>query len=156
MRSDARGAADDRGLRAAWARGLAPPELATVASWAESVRRWGERGAGGRYSFRLVPFWREPADALSEGSGVERVVVEKAARLGGTEALVTNLVGYVVAVTGGDVLAILPTVDVGKRYVRESFQPMIDATPALAERLRLGVPPGGRQGALYKRFLGGS
>jgi phage terminase large subunit GpA-like protein len=148
------GPAEDRGLRAAWARGLAPPELATVAAWAEAERHWGTRGTGGRYRFTLVPFWREPADALSEGSGVERVVVQKASRLGGTEALVANLLGYVIAVTGGDVLLILPTVEVGKRFMRESFQPMLDATPPLAARSRL--PAGGRQALLVRSFTGGS
>src|SRR4029453_228769 len=121
-------------------------------AWAERVRRWGPRGPGGAvaYSFAKVPFWTEPADCLSEGSGVERVVIMKASRVGGTEALVANLIGYAIEGAPGDILLIVPTLVVGQRVVRESLGPMFEATPSLAERLASARPRGTREALLYK------
>ena len=51
--------------------------------WAESRRVLGHSSRlGGPYRVIRTPFWREPMEALSPRSGVQTVVIEKAAQMG--------------------------------------------------------------------------
>jgi hypothetical protein len=150
--------ADDPGIAAAWWRGLEPPAVATVSDWAQTFRIWAGRttAAAGRYRFDRVPYLREPMDALSERSGVQRVVVMKAARLGFTEGLVTNLVGYAMHQAPGPILVVVPTRDIAVRLARESIDPMCESTPEVAVRLGRKHGSGARHATLHKEFPRGS
>src|SRR4029453_4108730 len=79
-------------------------------------------------------------DCLSEGSPIQRLVVMKAARLGFTEGVVLNTIGYYLHPAPGPCLLGLPTLTMAQRVARESLEPMLLATPEL--RLRLGTPRG--------------
>jgi phage terminase large subunit GpA-like protein len=150
--------ADDAGIAAAWWRGLEPPAVATVSDWAETFRVWAGRttAAAGRYRLDRVPYLREPMDALGERSGVQRVVVMKAARLGFTEGLVTNLVGYAMHQAPGPILVVVPTRDIAVRLARESIEPMCESTPEVAVRLGKKRGTGARHATLHKEFPRGS
>lgn len=148
--SDARAFADS-----AWRRGLAPEPQMSVSDWADRHRRLPSTSAEpGRWRTDRTPYLREIMDALSTGSPWERVVFMKGAQIGGTEAGL-NWLGYIVHHAPGLALLVMPSLDMVRRNTRTRIDPMIEATPALRERI---APPRARDStntAFSKAFPGG-
>jgi phage terminase large subunit GpA-like protein len=142
MAMDLPGDGLDAGVAAAGGRGLRPSAALTVSEWAETYRVWAGRSVAeaGRYRIARTPYIREPLDCLSEDSPVQRLVVMKAARLGFTEGVVLNTIGYYLHHAPAPCLLVLPTLTMAQRVARESLEPMLLATPEL--RVRLGTPRG--------------
>lgn len=108
----------------AWCRGLRPRFSGGVVSWAEAHRVLD--GDGGLYRVSRVPYWREVMDCLSEGSGVRRIVVMKAAQLGATEVGV-NWLGYVMNCAPGNFLWLCGTREQTKRMYVQRVMPLLRA-----------------------------
>ena len=71
----------------AWRDGLRPQLQITVSQWADTHRFLPSASAEpGPWSTDRVPYMREIMDCLSTSSPFERVVFQKGAQLGGTEA----------------------------------------------------------------------
>src|SRR5262249_42203856 len=132
----------DAGVAGAGARGLRPAAALTISEWAETYRVWAGRSVAeaGRYRLPRTPYSGGPLDCLSEGSPVERLVVMKAARLGFTEGVILNAIGYYLHHAPAPCLLVLPTLTMAQRVARESLEPMLQATPEL--RVRLGTTRG--------------
>ena len=141
----------DVGVAVAGGRGLRPAAALTISEWAETYRVWAGRSVAeaGRYRIARTPYIREPLDCLSEGSPVERLVVMKAARLGFTEGVILNAIGYYLHHAPAPCLIMLPTLTMAQRVARESLEPMLQATPEL--RVRLGTTRG--RGTLRSTLL---
>jgi phage terminase large subunit GpA-like protein len=75
----------------------------TVAEWAEKHRVLSSSVSPtpGPFKWETTPFWKEVADALSEGSDVWKVVVQKAAQIGFSTAVLENFLAYIIAVCPG-------------------------------------------------------
>ena len=141
---------------AAWRRGLAPEPQSTVSEWADRHRILPPASAEpGRWRTDRVPYLRGVMDALSSSSPVERVVFQKGAQLGGTEAGL-NWLGYVIAHAPGTVLLVMPSLDMLRRNSRSRIDPMIAATPAL--RALVASPKSREAGntIAHKEFPGGA
>ena len=89
----------------------------------------------GRWRTDRTPYLREIMDCLSPSSGVEKVVFMKGAQVGGTEAG-NNWIGYVIDQAPGPMLVVLPTVEMGKRWSKGRFAPLIDDTPAIRAKVK--------------------
>ncbi|MBA4225688.1 MAG: terminase [Hyphomonas sp.] len=139
----------------AWRSGLRPELQMSVSSWADAHRFLPSASAEpGPWSTDRVPYMREIMDCLSTGSPFERVVFQKGAQLGGTEAGL-NWIGYIIHQAPGVALLVMPSIDVVRRNTRTRIDPLIQSSPVLAERV---VAPRSRDPgntATSKRFIGG-
>ncbi|WP_372918685.1 phage terminase large subunit family protein [Sandarakinorhabdus sp.] len=125
-------------VRAAWARGLEPDTERTVDAWADEKRKVAAESGSpfpGQWITDRVPFGRAIMQAMSLSHPCRRVTVAKSAQTSGSECGL-NLLGQIMAETPCAVLVMLPTVKEGADYNRLKLQPMIDATPAVAARVR--------------------
>ena len=76
---------------------LAPEPALLVSEWADAHRMLPSTASEpGRWRTDRTPYLRGIMDALSTGSGIERVVFMKGAQLGATEAGL-NWIGYLIA-----------------------------------------------------------
>jgi phage terminase large subunit GpA-like protein len=74
-------------------------------------------------------------DDLSPASGVERIVFQKAAQVGGSEVLL-NACGFLLALSPGATLLIQPSVEMAKRFSTQRLAPMLENSPALRGLIR--------------------
>lgn len=143
-------------VNAVWGRGLAPDPQITVSEWADKHRMLPQTAAEpGRWRTSRTPYLREAMDALSPSSPTERVVVMAGAQVGKTECGL-NFIGAAIHNWPGLMLFVQPTVDAVRRTVRTRIDPLIEATPELANRI---VKPGPRKAgnsAFFKGYPGGA
>ncbi|WP_349966913.1 phage terminase large subunit family protein [Wolbachia endosymbiont of Armadillidium arcangelii] len=59
----------------------------------------------------------------------------KGAQIGGTEAG-NNWIGYIIDQTPGPMLVVQPTVEMGKRWSKGRFAPLIESTPCLKSKVK--------------------
>ncbi|MDR0809733.1 MAG: phage terminase large subunit family protein [Gemmobacter sp.] len=143
-------------IRNAWLAGLAPDPALTVSQWADRHRILSSRAASeaGPYRTARTPFMRAIMDALSPASPARRVVFQKAAQVGATEAG-NNWVGFCMHQSPGPFLAVQPTVDLAKRLSQQRIDPLIEESRELRD---LVMPSRSRDSGntiLGKRFPGG-
>ena len=107
-----------------------PPQ--TVSEWSDKHRILTSKGSGepGPWRTDRTPYLREILDCLSARSPVQRVVMMFAAQLGKTEVGL-NWIGYVMHHAPGPMLAVVPTLEVRKRWVKQRLDPMLEETPAI-------------------------
>lgn len=143
-------------LCGSWREGLKPDPFLTVSQWADRHRMLAARASAepGRYRTARTPYMREIMDALSPGSGIERVVFMKAAQVGATEAG-NNWIGFVIHQAPGPMLAVQPTVELAKRNSRHRIDPLIEESPALREKVRPARSRDAGNTMLSKEFAGG-
>lgn len=120
-------------LSAALARAIRPRKRLTVSEWADAHRILPGKGASEKGPWRTsrTPYLREIMDALSDSSVVQRVVLKTSTQVGKTEVGL-NWMGYVMDHAPGPMLAVVPTLEMRKRWVRQRLEPMLQETPALA------------------------
>jgi len=145
-------------VRAAWTRGLAPDPERTVDQWADAERIVAAESGSpwpGKWTTARVPYMREPMQKMSLSDPCRRVTLKKSAQTSGSEAGL-NLLGQIMAETPCPVLVMLPSNDEGGDYNRLKLQPMIDATPAVAARVRGIVSRSATSSTTtFKMFAGG-
>jgi phage terminase large subunit GpA-like protein len=117
--------------------GLKPDPLLKVSEWADEYRVLSPTAASepGRWRTERTPYLKEIMDSLSPSSPVEKVIFMKGAQIGGTEAG-NNWIGYIVDQTPGPMLVVQPTVEMGKRWSKGRFAPLIDSTPCLKDKVK--------------------
>jgi phage terminase large subunit GpA-like protein len=138
------------------ARAAAPPPDVDVVQWAESRRVLGHSSRlGGPYRVMRTPFWREPMEALSPRSGVQTVVIMKAAQMGATEFSL-NCLGYYLDLAPAAILAVQPSLQMAARFSSQRLTEMLELAPALAGLT--ATPRGGRLPAsvLFKKTTSGA
>src|SRR5262245_48568253 len=142
----------ETGRREAW---IPPPSL-TVSEWADEHRMLSSEASAepGQWRTSRVPYMRAIMDALSPLDPTERVVVMKGAQLGGTEAIL-NALGYLIHLAPGPALLVQPTVEVAQRFSKQRLTPMIDAMPALRDRVHEARSRDSGNTILVKQFPGG-
>ncbi len=117
--------------------GMLPDPLLTVSQWADQ-RRWLSPKASsehGPWKTTRTPYLRRPMDDLSVTSKVQEVTLVFGSQMGKSEGL-NNWVGYIMDIAPGPTLYVQPTIDRAKEYSKTRIQPMIEATPALREKVK--------------------
>lgn len=117
--------------------GLKPDPLLKVSEWADEFRVLSQTASSepGKWRTERTPYLKEIMDSLSPSSSVERVIFMKGAQIGGTEAG-NNWIFYVIDQTPGPMLVVQPTVEMGKRWSKGRFAPLIDSTPCLKSKVK--------------------
>lgn len=146
----------DAEYRQAFAAGLMPDPQLTIGEWADEHRMLDSRGSPepGKWRTSRTPYLREIMENLSIVSPVIETVAMKGAQLGFTE-VANNLVGYVIHHAPGPGLFLEPSQDLANRNVRQKINPMLVATPPLAERVPAARSKDGGNTLEEKEFPGG-
>ena len=123
-------------LARAAAAALRPPARLSVSEWADRYRRLPAKSSPepGPWRTARAPYLREIMDRLSAHDPCRRVVVMKAAQVGMTEAAL-NWLGYIIAHAPAPTLLVLPTLDVIDRVSQQRLRPLLEETPAVANKL---------------------
>lgn len=107
----------------------------------------------GRFSFELNPYFKWLLDQYADPR-VRRIVCQKSAQIGWTQAVICNLLGYFIHMKRTTCIVMFPKELAARNFDLEKFRPMVEATPVLAE-----VLPVRRRSAevktLFKKFLNG-
>ncbi|WP_341817715.1 phage terminase large subunit family protein [Wolbachia endosymbiont (group A) of Pherbina coryleti] len=117
--------------------GLKPDPELKVSEWANEYRVLAPTAASepGKWRTERTPYLKEIMDSLSPSSPAEKVVFMKGAQIGGTEAG-NNWIGYIIDQTPGPMLVVQPTVEMGKRWSKGRFAPLIESTPCLKSKVK--------------------
>ena len=140
----------------AWGGGIRPEPMLSVSEWAEEHRVLSSRGSAepGRWRNPRTPFLVEVMDCLSPSHRAQRIVLMKGAQVGGTECG-NNWIGYVVHHAPGPMLAVQPTVELGKRFSRQRIEPLFEETPVLRGLVAAARERDSGNTMLSKEFAGG-
>ncbi len=140
---------------ATWRRGMAPDPVLTVSQWADRYRELPPSSAEpGRWRTDRLPFLREIMDCLTPTDPTERIVVMKAAQVGGTECAL-NFIGYAIHQAPANIMLVMPSTEMIRRNTPTRINPLIEHTPVLRD---LVVPFRSRESgnsATRKAFVGG-
>jgi phage terminase large subunit GpA-like protein len=141
---------------AAWAAGLAPERDLRVSEWAEEHRRLSTKTSSepGPWRNERTPYLVEIMDCLSTGHPAEEVVVCTGTQIGKTECG-NNWIGYVIDQAPAPMIAVQPTLALGKRFSHQRLASMFDATPVLKGRVGDKRSRDAANTTLMKEFDGG-
>lgn len=134
--------------------GVQPPPEYTVSQWADQHVYLPEEAAEpGRWRTDRAPYQREMMDVLTDPD-VSVVVYHTSAQVGKT-AIELNGIGYHIHHQPSAMLRLDPSEPMSEAFVQDKLDPMLRATPVLAERV---APEGGRSAVnnvSKKSFPGG-
>lgn len=136
--------------------GLKPDPLLNISEWADKYRVLSQKASAepGKWRTSRTPYLKEIMDCLSPYSGIERVVFMKGAQIGGTE-VGNNFLGYIVHLSPGPVMLVMPTVDGAKRTSKTRIDPMFAAIPELKCVISDRRSKDASNTTLMKEFQGG-
>lgn len=136
--------------------GLKPDPLLNISEWADKYRVLSQKASAepGKWRTSRTPYLKEIMDCLSPYSGIERVVFMKGAQIGGTE-VGNNFLGYIVHLSPGPVMLVMPTVDGAKRTSKTRIDPMFAAIPELKGVISDRRSKDTSNTTLMKEFQGG-
>jgi len=134
---------------------LAPRRELSIVEWAETRRKMSEEETArpGDYSLEETPALRGILMAASDPD-VRRIIVQKSAQVGYTAGVACNVIGYHIHWRPSTIVAMFPREKSAKDFAAEKLEPMIRATPALAERVNLKTRAPGT-GTTRRKFPGG-
>jgi phage terminase large subunit GpA-like protein len=101
----------------------------------------------GTFSWALVPFLRGVIDAILE-VGIRGIRCMKSSQLGWSESVLANLLGYIIDVMPAPIMVLFPKEKKAKEFNLERFEPMVDATPRLQDK----VPIRSREKGITQTF----
>ena len=124
-------------VESAFAQGFEPEPDLTVSEWADTHRILSQKASSepGQWRTSRTPYLREIMDCLSPNNPIQRVVVQAGAQVGKTECG-NNWIGYMIHRAPASMLMVQPTVEMAKRVSKQRIAPMIEATPAIRERVK--------------------
>lgn len=118
-----------RSFRALYAEVFREAPRLTLSEWADE---YGRLSDGQRWDTSVVPYLREPMDATTDRH-VREVVIAKAARVGYTEGVMGQRVGYDIHQDPERILIVMPTHDDAKDWSQKQLRKMIDSAPVLRD-----------------------
>jgi phage terminase large subunit GpA-like protein len=138
-------------------RALSPPPKLKLDEWADQYRFLSRENSAepGKWSTDRTPYLREIMRAVTDPF-VEEVVVMKAARVGYTEGIVGNGIGYFIDQDPCPQLVVQPTVDDAEGWSKDNLTPLIEETPRLQDKVRDQKSRNSGNTVLAKRYPGGS
>lgn len=131
------------------------PDL-TMRQWSERHGRIADGSQDGiPFQTSLVPYLREPMDALSDPY-VEEVSVVKCTQAGATVGLILLFVAYHVDQDPASILAVIPSVDEAEKWSKEKLAPAMECMPRVRGKLGEDRSRKSDSTILRKVFPGGS
>lgn len=137
--------------------GFRPPPNETIDEWADKNRILSSKSSGepGRWKTSRVPYTREICHELSPQSHSDSVVWMKGAQVAATETGM-NFILYTIDRSPGPIIALYPTIDMGKKYSRIRLQPAIEACKSLTTKIKDNRSRDSGNTILQKDFPGGT
>lgn len=137
-------------------RGLRPDPYLMLSDWADEYRKLPAKGSAepGQWRTSRTPYLKEILDCLSPQDPCKEICFIKPTQIGGTE-IGLNWFGYTVHIAPGPMMMVQPTVDLGKRLVKQRLNTTILETPVLNERINENKSRDTSNTMLYKDFEGG-
>lgn len=113
---------------------LSPPEQLTVSEWAEKYRMLDSKSSAmpGLWSNDVTPYLVGVMDEFNNYE-TEKIIFVKPTQIGGTEAL-QNMIGYITMQDPAPTMIVYPTEALAKSVSENRLQPMLKATPEIAEK----------------------
>lgn len=141
----------------AWAEGWDVPVPLTVEAWAERYRQLPRESSSepGAWRNSRAPHLVEPMQVLSDEHPCKKVVLMFGTQVGKTE-VGNNWLGSSIHQTPSSMMVIQPTRDVGQRWVRQRFNPMVANCEELSDRIRPARSRDSGNTATMKDFPGGT
>lgn len=132
-----------------------PPPLLTVSEWSDRNRVLSPEASAeaGQWNTFRAEYQRGIMDSLNDPL-IDTVVVMKSSQVGWTEIL-NNVAGYYIDQDPSPILAVQPTVDMGKAWSKDRFSPMLRDTPCLRGKVRDARVRDSGNTVLHKTFPGG-
>lgn len=131
-----------------------PPEL-KLSDWAEQNRILASQATEkGPYRLDRVPYLREIMEAFSDPE-VREMVILKSARLGITDGIINNGVGYCIDQDPGNILVVWPTKEDAQEWSKETLPELFELTACLRGKVADAETKGADNTILHKRFAGG-
>lgn len=121
-------------IRAVWAQHLLPAPVESISAWADQYRQIAKGPEKGQWRTARTPYLREPMECMSEGSGIERVIMQFATQLGKTEVLYNTILQRIHR-SPMDMMIVQPTLTDSKDHSRERFMPTVRRMPEIESRL---------------------
>lgn len=148
---------DASDIRAARRSAIRPPSSQTVSEWADENRQLSSSAASepGPWRTSRVPYLREVMDVLSPSHPAQRIVLQKSARIGGTEAL-NNAVGCYMTQAPCPIMFVQPSEADAEEWSKDALDPMLESTPVLAGLVTSDQSRRKGNTILHKRYLGGT
>ncbi|MTH35763.1 phage terminase large subunit family protein [Paracoccus limosus] len=140
-------------IRAEALRALLPPPNVPLADWIESSVVIPASASALPGKMQLWPFQRGWCEAI-EDPEIERITIQKGARIGYTQWLSATLAHFV-ANAPAPIIALQPTADDARDYSVE-LESLFEASPSLRGLLSDDADESGRSTMLARRFPGGS
>lgn len=135
---------------------LKPRPRLKLSEWAERYRQLsGGSAERGPWRNRRVPYLVEIMDAVIDPM-VEDLTVMKPARVGFTEAVLINAIGYYMDQDPSPILVALPTIDDAEKFSKTKLVPAIESSPVLRELIPEPRSRDGTNTILHKEYPGGS
>ena len=138
-------------------RTLSPPPKLKLDEWADQYRYLSRENSSepGRWNTDRTPYLRDIMHAITDPL-VEEVVVMKAARIGYTEGIVGNGIGFFIDQDPCPQLVVQPTVDDAEGWSKDNLTPLVEETPRLRAKVRDQKSRNSGNTILTKRYAGGS
>lgn len=137
-------------------RGFKPPEVMTVAQWADQKRRLSPETAAepGPWRTSRTPYLQEPMEAFTDPH-VRKIVIVAPSQVGKTE-LELNVMGYIIDQDPGPTLIIFPRIEDARKFSRQRLAPMIRDCKTLRNKVADVKSRDSNNTLLQKTFPGGS
>lgn len=147
----------DKGLIRGFLDGMRPEPRVTVSEWADRYRFLSSTSSAepGPWRTSRTPYLREIQDNLSSTSIVQEIILKKGAQLGLTESSF-NWIGYIIDISPAPTLLVQPTDQMVKRASKMRFDPMVEATPRLREKINPARSRDSGNTLTQKDFPGGT
>lgn len=155
MTVDPAASSDPTALLSDVRRGYRPPPRLRVSEWcdADLIVPTGPL-ASTRWRTDFAPYQRGILDAFDK-PGIEHVVLMASSQVGKTSVAI-NLVAYSIVHDPCPILVVEPTVrPMAEDFAKNRFEPLVRATPSLAERMDKRRSPEGSSTTLLKTYRGG-
>lgn len=135
-----------------------PPRKVKTRDWANKYRYLSsiEAARPGKYVLGVTPYleWENsPLDALDDPN-VQVICCQKSAQVAWTSGVLGNFLGKTIDTDPSPILVLFPKEGAAKEYMDEKFTPMVEATPALREKVDTRARVQGQR-QLFKKFPGG-
>lgn len=149
-------ALDTSAFSQGFAAGIRPEKPVSLVAWSDEKRVLSNKASAepGKWRTSRVPFMAEIMESLSVTSTVQTVALMKGAQIAGTE-VGNNFVGYVIDHAPAPMMVVQPTIDMGKRWSRQRFSPMVEDMPVLKEKVADARSRDSGTTQLLKDFDGG-
>lgn len=133
---------------------FAPPPNLTGSQWADKFRVVASGPYPGKWQTKRTPYLKEPLDCITDPT-VEKIVIMKPTRVGATEGIINNAIGYYMHYDPCNIIYAQTSLDEGRKYSGSILMPFIEATPVLDKLVQKDTGKKTTQTILSKKFPGG-